>query len=282
MLAFCFFNEELDRWQALPIEQFRNVSGRPVPRRGIVEVLAQRMDVHWAEGIGTYHREILVPPQVLQYCRASCLMTGVHEGVPSFSIPELIKLAALMRFFMLAELPDGASSCRRKLWATYARLPKNALFVAGACAAHQAHRIFQQDCAVLIADVYHLKCVTQLTSHANRLREVSALIVDRDLLVLDMKQVSDDEFSEWRRHREQVLEHSLYRRAHRTRGRLDGPGDALEMNRDEAALNRRASMMCEMLNGDFRKQCFIHVERGCCPGGIQETKEKYMAALIEG
>jgi hypothetical protein len=39
------FNKELQKWEALPIEKFRNVTQRAVPRKGVVQVLAQRMKV---------------------------------------------------------------------------------------------------------------------------------------------------------------------------------------------------------------------------------------------
>ncbi len=40
--------------------------------------------------------------------------------------------------------------------------------------------------------------------------------------------------------------------------------------------------MDQMLNGDWRIKKFIHIERGCCPGGIVRIRENYVAALLEG
>jgi hypothetical protein len=50
----------------------------------------------------------------------------------------------------------------------------------------------------------------------------------------------------------------------------------------QAVLDKRAAMIRHMLNGDWRRDRFQHVEVGCCPGGLKETREKYCAALLGG
>lgn len=42
---YLHFNAELQKWQALPIDKFRDLAQRSVPRKGVVQVLAQRMQV---------------------------------------------------------------------------------------------------------------------------------------------------------------------------------------------------------------------------------------------
>lgn len=42
---FLHFDKTLKRWRALPVEAFQDVSQRAVPRKGVVQVLAQRMQV---------------------------------------------------------------------------------------------------------------------------------------------------------------------------------------------------------------------------------------------
>ncbi len=51
----------------------------------------------------------------------------------------------------------------------------------------------------------------------------------------------------------------------------------------EEMLNKRAGMVHHMLNGDWiQEDHLVHVESGCCPGGVGECKLKYTAALLQG
>ena len=125
--TFSFFHR-----QALPIEQFRSVTQRSAPRSGIVQILAQRMDLHWATQDGFSSRQILVQPQILQHARSSCLYSGVNAGVPEFSVKGLTDLAEKFSgYIILSESPDAAAYVRRKLWATLKRLPPRILFIPG-------------------------------------------------------------------------------------------------------------------------------------------------------
>ena len=88
---------------------FQNVAGRGLPRHGVVEVLAQQMEVHQRTDAGFFSRTILVPPRVLQNQQASTLMTGVNLGVPQFSIESLNAFPECDNM-ILAETPDNASA----------------------------------------------------------------------------------------------------------------------------------------------------------------------------
>lgn len=81
---------------------------------------------------GTETADVFVPPQILQSSRSSVLLSAVNAGVPPFSLDKIVELATtLSGYILLSELPDAASSCKRKMWATYVRLPLRVLFVAG-------------------------------------------------------------------------------------------------------------------------------------------------------
>eukprot|EP00974_Lingulodinium_polyedra_P113491 10986796-Lingulodinium_polyedra.AAC.1 len=83
------------------------------------------MDIHWATPDGFHHRKALVPPRVVENGGASTLMGAVDAGIPQLSVAELNRLATFMKFMLLAEHPDGAKSCLRKLAATAAKLAPN-------------------------------------------------------------------------------------------------------------------------------------------------------------
>ena len=59
---YLHFDEDASAWKALPVHKFVEVSRRSLPRRGVVELLAQQFEVHWHVGTGTQHRKIVVLP----------------------------------------------------------------------------------------------------------------------------------------------------------------------------------------------------------------------------
>ncbi len=68
----------------------------------------------------------------------------------------------------------------------------------GHCAAHQIARMVIKDFKELTADLYHLKCVTELLSHANRLRSQLEQMVNNseDFEVVQMSDVPRAEFEQ--------------------------------------------------------------------------------------
>ncbi len=101
-----------------------------VPQHGLVEILAQRMDLRWFGNDGGSHcREVLVPPRAISNAGASCLFTAVNTGVPAFSVDGLTYLSARMPFLIFYELPGNAASCKKKLWATHKLIPESVFYI---------------------------------------------------------------------------------------------------------------------------------------------------------
>ncbi len=60
-------------------------------------------------------------------------------------------------------------------------------------------------------------------------------------------------------HRVEVLKHTLFRRAHHTRARIDNDGEAFHPAAREAQLQARARLIDEMCNGDWKSQRFCQL-----------------------
>ena len=284
---FFHWDETNNRWEALRAERFRAITQRGLPNRGVLEVFQQRMEVCWVTRQGVHKQNYLVPPRIVPDQRASALMAAVESGIPELSIQALDELSRDLRVIILAEGPDASTACVRKLWATHARLPDGVLYVPGSCAAHAIHRVIcHNDGKAIVSDLYAMKFVCHLASHSLRLYRKLQEWVEDNLEITVGAEVSQVDLAQWRRHTQHVLEHSLFRRAHRTRGRqehtVDDDPAVLRAAANEKELQRRASMILEMCNADIRLPNPRHIEVGCCTGGAEEVKSKFLRALTEG
>jgi hypothetical protein len=121
------------KWKAFPLAKYSALTARTAPKTGVVELFAQSMQVCFHDSVtDTEHsHEVLVPPRMVQNTKASTVLHAVDSGVPEFSLSNIIKLCAALRFMLLSEFPDNASSNKRKLFACAMRLPLNCFFVPG-------------------------------------------------------------------------------------------------------------------------------------------------------
>lgn len=218
MARYLHFDPERDRWVALPVERFRTASTRrSLPRQGILEVLAYRAEIHVATEHGSLSRRVLAPPCVIPNQRATGVMSGVNASSVHLSLPALTSLAEQrLRFFLVVERPDAHSACRRKMYATMSRLPRNVLFIPGVCAAHQLFRIKTHGATKSMAgDVHAIKTVVRVAGNANHMRDVLGQMVN-DIEVLARDEVADADFAMWEAHRVRILDHMLFRRSMQT------------------------------------------------------------------
>jgi hypothetical protein len=269
---FFSWNAAGNRWEAMRAERFRVITQRGLPNRGVLEVFQQRMEVCWATRQGVHKQNYLVPPRILPDQRASALMAAVESGIPELSNGALAGLSRDLRVIILAECPDASTACRRKLWATHARLPDRVLYVPGTCAAHQIHRVIcHNDGKAIVSDLYAMTYVCHMASHSLWLYRKLQHWVEDNLEITVGAEVSQVDMAQWRRRTQHVLEHSLLRRAHRTRARqehaVDDDPAELRVAANEKQLQRRSSMILEMCNADIRLPKPRHIEVGCCPGG---------------
>jgi hypothetical protein len=101
---------------------------------------------------------------------------------------------------------------------------------------HHCHRIVEAlsiHHKLLLGDVYSAKFVSHLSSHYNRLYRSCKDLVLADVIIIERRHVTDDDFALWRRHAEEVLEHTLKRKSHHTRGRLDSFDNAFHSSHTE-------------------------------------------------
>ena len=134
----------------------------------------------------------------------------------------------------------------------------------------------------MVGDLYAAKFVCHISHNANHMYRMLEDMV-KEVVIIPREQVSDQDMAAWGAHRQCVLEHTLLRKAHHTRGRLEDPGtaDSFAPAWNEAALHKRVALINQMLNGDLTRQCFCHIECGCCDGRA-DTEKKLVAALVDG
>lgn len=278
-------NEVTKKWEMKTLEQYTAIHKRGAPNMGVVEVLAQRMQIHYHHtGSHTTHsRDIIVPPRLLQNQNASTLFNAINTGVPQLSCASLLELSSSVRFMLFTETPDNAACCKRKMIATANRMPQNIFFVAGGCVGHHCYRVIgslnELGDATTLGDIYTAKFMVHLASHYNSLWHDLKRLVD-ELEIVKRCDVSDADFQSWSEHREGILQHTLLRQNQLTRGRLCGEGDALADGRGQRMLDDKVDRIKTFINGDLRRRRFMHVENGCCTNPAQ-AKENFFYALID-
>jgi hypothetical protein len=111
-----FLQNEQGKWVAYSLADFQLLSkSRRLPGRGILELLAQQMNLAWldkSDHLGT--GDILVPPRFLQDGTASTIHSAVESAVSGLNIASMIELAKHLRFLFVSEAPDQAASHKTK------------------------------------------------------------------------------------------------------------------------------------------------------------------------
>jgi len=112
-------------------------------------------------------------------------------------------------------------------------------------------------------------------------------MVHSELDVLNIEEVPEHDYACWEKHKQAMLDVTLYRKARYCRGRLDDFDDSLFEPADIHSLQERQRQIDSMCNGNWLTQKFTHVECGCCEAtldlSLREVQcEKFLAALIHG
>ena len=68
-----------ERWAAVPFETFRERCPGAQTSSGVVEIMAQRLDLRWMRGDSMEHRCFHVPPMVLQQANSSCTFGALQS-----------------------------------------------------------------------------------------------------------------------------------------------------------------------------------------------------------
>jgi hypothetical protein len=82
-------------------------------------------------------------------------------------------------------------------------------------------------------------------------------------------------------HTAEVLKMTIGRGLQYVRGRIDGSGFALFEPAGKAAQEETHGALKMMANGDIRTPRLTHIEVGCCPNGLAETRMKYFGAICQ-
>lgn len=235
---------------------------------------------YWTSHHEMLTRDILVPPRIIQNTGASTVYAAFNKGVPQLSVDSITELCADLKYILIAECPDNASSNKRKMYATAARLPANALMIIGGCVVHHAQRAVNAIGGKVIGDLYSAKFLTHLNSHYAHLFRTLRKLVDEELLVIPRRNVREEDVRQWEVHTAGVMSHTTLRKQLHTRGRLTGLGVGFSAGGDAHPLEGAVAKLLAFCNGDIRVQRCIHIEVGCCES-VEQTKERVFLALVE-
>ena len=222
------------RWRSVNFEQHRKQTGKSSPSSGVLEVLAQNIDLHWTNADRTVKDiEYLVRPLTLQTTSASVIFRACEQASDTLSMAGLRRIGSSAKLFILAEVPDNVSANNRKKAAAAAMLPVNCLYAGMlGCTVHRLHRIIEASTneSELIGGVHAVSLVSSVPRYRNTMLQRLREIVDEELEILDSDQPA------WARHRVAILKHSLGREFHFVRGSRM-PGDNMdEDNRERTKL----------------------------------------------
>jgi hypothetical protein len=263
--------------------KFEAMSSRSAPRFGVCEVFAQSATISFVRNEEWHNHIVHVPPRILENQKASTIYRACNLGIPQLSIDGVTKLADMVRFLLIDECPDHAASNKKNMFFALSKYPANVFFIPGGCGVHSCHRIIVNiGERKLLGDAYAAKFVMHLSSHYNRMYRQLHELVRSELLVLPRNSVTDADVQAWAAHAEAVLEHTLFRTAHQTRGRLDDVDNSLFESTDEAKLRRKANKVRSFCNGDWRRQRLIHVCDGCCDSEEQSQEQVFLAIAESG
>lgn len=170
---FPWYDKALHRWTILPFDDYmkRCPRRRSLLRQGVLELLALSKEIWWQHRDntvqGTKHFQ---SPLILQAANASCLHAAVETGCWSYD--SIMRLAKVVPFAIVCEVPDFCSSNRRKcMQGSINMLPqRNCMHWRGCCCAHQCHRCIEQCEKASCGDVYSCAIAWSFPNHANALQ----------------------------------------------------------------------------------------------------------------
>ena len=154
-------------------------------------------------------------------------------------------------------------------------LPSNCLYVSGlGCTVHRIHRIISAtiDEERIIGDIHAIALVASVPRYRSTMLDKLFIIVDEDLEVLDAG------CPEWAEHADAVIEVTLGREFHYTRGSKT-EGDVLP---EDSALSKRMLHLKKFMNVDWRRPKLGHVETGCCASRVETVKNIVAAVSNSG
>ena len=144
---------------------------KKLPKWGIVELMAQRVRLHWESRGRREDREVFVPPSVVENGTSSAIHTAVEKSVAPLSISSFKEMCQHVRFAIYDETPDNSTAnLRKQLW-TAPLLPDNALYSPGGCVVHKLQRVIEHTTAAerTVGNVYAVAFVCSLNGHRSKM-----------------------------------------------------------------------------------------------------------------
>jgi len=211
---YFFKDEDTGNWRTIPLKEYKQ-RYRSTPKKGVVELFAQHATVHVRIGGGARRDwEMIFAPAVLRNGKAGCIFDAVEAASKVLSIEGITRLAQRLRFCILAECPDKATSNVRKKAATKERLPKNVLYLEDECRAHGIHRIATTAIreTEIVGHIFALQFIVRLAPHYSRLLRAFITVVEDDI---DGSHVGEPPpahlRSEWEENLSTILDHTFLR-----------------------------------------------------------------------
>ena len=103
------------RFRSVPWGEYHAMHPRSTPSKGLVEFMAQTVDVYTSDA---HHVEdtrcLLIAPSILSHANASVTFEVIERGTPEFTFDALLALASNRKLVTLSEAPDNCGVNKRK------------------------------------------------------------------------------------------------------------------------------------------------------------------------
>lgn len=204
------------RFRSVPWDEYRAMYPRSTPAKGLVEFMAQTIDVYTSDA--RHHddaRSLLLAPSILSHGNASVTYEAIEHGTPEFALDTLLALASTRKLVTLSEVPDNnaVNKCKKRF--TAHQLPDNILYTPLGCCAHLLHRAIATGTGEdnIAGDVHACFVVTRHPGHREKLLKAAFEVVDEDFEVR-----AGPPPDEIMKHTRAIIEHTLLRTMDQTSG----------------------------------------------------------------
>jgi hypothetical protein len=148
------------------------------PSKGVIEVMAQQAYVAWVrrDSHAVFARDILLRPCAMSDGKASTIHRAVEDSCPDLSMDALRRLALEVPFLIYSEVPDRASSNKRKRAFTVgvcANIPNMFTSPLPGCVGHTLNTVAVRSCGEkkLVGDSHALAYTVHGTSRYNSMSD---------------------------------------------------------------------------------------------------------------
>ena len=221
-----------DGWEVVSLDEYlagQKGQRKKLPKWGIIEMMAQRIRMHWESGGVLNDREVFVPPSAVESGTASSVHSAVERSMPPLDLPSFVKMCAHVRFAIYNETPDNSTANLRKQLFTATQLPANALYAPGGCAVHKLQRVIE-NCTTedkTVGTVYAISFVCSLNGHRDKMLSALWRVIGRDLRAQSSWEgnASPEERAEWAKQTGIIMDHTVMR-SQQVFGRKKGKTEA--------------------------------------------------------